>query len=405
MAKVLEGIRILEWSMLQQGPAAGAILADLGAEVIKIETPGAGDNARYLKITQWKENEIADGNTFYFDGLNRNKKGITLNLKTEEGRQLLYKMTAKVDVFLHNYRPGVPEKMKADYETLKQYNPKLIYAQASGLGSQGPDAGQATVDLVGVARSGVMNAIGFEGEAPGYVAWGFGDQTGAVFTAFGVVTALLARERLGVAQRVDASLTRGLANLNTYNMLYYAWTRQNPLRHSLKAPALATSNYYKCKDGKWIMLGVYLVGGVKRFFELVGRYPEIAANEKYTTQHGVKEDGEFLAAKVQEILSERDRAEWLEFFARNDFSAGIVATYEDVFEDPMSEANEVFVDYLYEATGQKVRYLNIPFALSETPGRIERCSPRLGQHNQEVYAELCGLSVQEITDLQRRKII
>ena len=405
MKKALEGIRVLEWSMLQQGPAAGAILADLGAEVIKIETPGVGDNARYLKITQSAEKEIADGNTFYFDGLNRNKKGITLDLKSEEGKQLLYKLVEKSDVFLHNYRPGVPEKMKADYDTLKKYNPKLIYAQASGLGSKGPDAAQATVDLVGTARSGFMNAVGFAGEAPGYAAWGVGDQTGAIFMAFGIMTALVVRERQGIGQKVDTSLMRGLANLNIYNMLYYAWTRETPPRFNLKASGQPACNYYQCKDGKWIMLGVYMVSGVKRFFEIVDRCPEIINNPKYDTQAGVKEDGAFLTSKFREILLERDRAEWLEFFAKNDFSAGIVATYEDVFSDPQALANGHYADYTYEPTGQKVPYLNPPFELSETPGSITCSSPRLGQHNEEILSTLCGLSPEKIADLKARKVI
>lgn len=403
--KVLEGIRILEWSMLQQGPAAGVILADLGAEVIKIETPGTGDNARYIKVSRSLEKEIADGNTFYFDGMNRNKKAITLNLKSDEGKKILYKLVEKADVFLTNFRPGIPEKMKVDYETLKKINPQLIYAQASGLGVHGPEAAKATADLTGVARSGFMNAIGFEGDPPGYIAFGIGDQIGAIFTAFGVVSALLARERYEIGQRIDVNLVNSILNLNNGNMVYYAWSKKTNPRFNQKASVEPQNNYYQCKDGKWIMLGQYMPTGIKDFFRIVGRHPEIANNDKYNTMAGVKEDGPYMTKLVQEILLERDREEWLELFDKNGFAAGKVSTYEDVFSDPQLHANNCFVEYTYEPTGQKILYPNLPIQLSETPASIERCSPRLGQHNEEVLASLCGLSTEDMADLKARGVI
>ncbi|MDR1604366.1 MAG: CoA transferase [Gracilibacteraceae bacterium] len=405
MKKALGGIRVLEWSMLQQGPAAGIILADLGAEVIKIETPNTGDNARVLKLTAVAGDEISDGNTIYFDALNRNKKAITLNLKSKAGQQLLYKLVEKADVFLTNYRPGIPEKMNADYETLKKYNPKLIFAHASGLGSYGKEAGKATVDLTGVARSGFMNAIGFEGDPPGYIAFGVGDQIGAIFTAFGIVTALAARERYGIGQKVDINLVASLLNLNIFNMMNYAWTKRNPPRFNLKASTQPNNNYYQCKDGKWIMVGQYMPTGVKDFFRIVGTHPEIANNDKYNTQAGVKEDGPYLTSLMQETFLERNRAEWLEFFENKNFAVDIVATYEDVFNDPQLKANDAFLEYIYAPTGQKVLYPNLPFHLSEMPAKIEKCSPRLGEDNDEVYASLCKLSAERIAELKAEGVI
>ena len=242
--KVLEGIRVLEWGMLQQGPVAAALLADLGAEVIKIESPTGGDSSRGMKVFYKQRSELPKaGSTTYFESCNRNKKGITLNLKTREGRELLYELVKQSDVFLTNFRTGVPEKLGLGYEDLKKLNPKLIYAYATGLGLHGPENKASLIDFIAMGRSGIMNSVGNEGDPPGFIQGAFCDQMGAICTAFGVVSALLARERLGVGQLVEVNLLTAFSNLNWINVNQFAWTHQQVNKNNRSCPANPMSNY------------------------------------------------------------------------------------------------------------------------------------------------------------------
>ena len=206
MAGPLEGIRILDWTQWQQGPVATAMLADLGAEVIHIELPVAGDGGRGLKLVG--KPEQLQGRTAYFECNNRGKRSITLDLAKEKGQKVLYRLVKNSDVFVHNFRQGMPERLGLDYETLCQYNPKLIYAAASGFGPKGPDAKEPAFDYIGLARSGIMTMMGEADMPPLLIQLGIADQMGAIMTAYGVLAAIIARERLGVGQQKRNCLVR-----------------------------------------------------------------------------------------------------------------------------------------------------------------------------------------------------
>jgi len=389
--------------MLQQGPVASALLADLGAEVIKIESK-QGDNSRYIKIFYKQQSGLHNGSTTYFESCNRNKKGITLDLKAPEGKELLYKLVEKSDVFLTNFRPGVPERLGAGYEDLKKVNPKIIYAYATGLGLRGPDKDAALIDFIAMARSGVMNSVGNAGDPPGFIQGAFCDQIGAICTAFGVVSALMARERFGISQMVEVNLLTAFSNLNWINVNQYAWTHQEIERNDMNSPSNPLSNYYHCKDGKWIMLGAYLPKFIKTFFTLTG-YPEIAKNEKYSTQEGIIEDTVMLTAKVREILLTKNRSEWIVFFKANDFMMGPVNTYEDLMNDPQMIENHGFYEFRFPGREDPVKLVGAPFHLTETPCSIEKIAPTLGEDNDEVYTTLCGVSKEKLANLKERNII
>jgi len=203
---MLQGIRVLELTIWQQAPAAGLLLGALGAEVIKIEVPGIGDPARGVTGIGGKSQTLKSGRNLYFEANNLNKRSITLNLKEQKGRDILYKLVAESDVFLHNLRKDVPARLGADYATLKKHNPKLIYAAASGYGPEGPDAGRPAFDPVGLARSGFMSAVGEPGMPPLLIGGGFADRIGATVLALAILGALVARERLGIGQEIETSL-------------------------------------------------------------------------------------------------------------------------------------------------------------------------------------------------------
>ena len=249
MTAPLQGIRILDWTQWQMGTIATAMLADLGATVIHIENRVAGDSGRGL--IKWT---LPNGNSSYFEINNRGKKSITLDLTKEKGKQVLYRLVKNSDVFVHNFRQGVPEKLQMDYDTLSKYNPKLIYAAASGYGPNGPEAGEPVYDFVGLARSGIMNMVDQPEIIPQPIYGGIGDQVGGIMTGYGVLVALLVRERMGIGQKVDVSqlgslmMLEGLA-VNSQLIMHRDYPLEN--RKKVNNPLW---NYYKCSDGKAIML-------------------------------------------------------------------------------------------------------------------------------------------------------
>ena len=200
----LKGIRVIDWTIWQQGPVASTMLADLGAEVIKIEERERGDPGRGIFAVAGQATDKG-GRNFYFEANNRHKQSIALDLKRPEAREIVYRLAARSDVFLQNFRKGVAARLGLDYDSLRAHNPKIIYANATGYGPEGPDSGEPSFDYLGQARSGIMNAIGAPGSEPSYVFGGIADQMGAILLAYGVMAALLARERQGAGQIVDAA--------------------------------------------------------------------------------------------------------------------------------------------------------------------------------------------------------
>ena len=205
MKDILDGIRIIDWTAWQHGPYGSLLLGALGAEVIKIENPMGGDPARGIQSIVGAPAAVPGGGNYFIESNNMNKKSLTLNLKDPKATEILYNLVKKSDVFLHNFRNRAVNKLHLDYETLRQYNPKLIYAVASGYGPKGPEADSPCFDYIGTARSGFMMACGEPGSPPVYPSGGVADQGGAIMLAFSVILALLARERLGVGQKVDIS--------------------------------------------------------------------------------------------------------------------------------------------------------------------------------------------------------
>lgn len=400
--KVLDGIRVLEWGMLQQGPMASAYLADLGAEVIKIEAL-TGDTARYYEHFGPLDIHTPDKSNGYFQTLNRGKKSIAVDLKKPEGRELIYRLVEKADVFMTNVRNGVPEKLSLGYEDLKKINPKIIYAHATGCGTKGPDRNTAMIDYIAMARTGIMNSIG-DGKEPGFLQGAFSDQIGAICLSWGIITALLARERLGIGQKVDINLLSAFANLNQISTSLYSWAQAPLPANDRTHPTNPIANYYECKDGRWIMLGSFVPSGVAKFFGALGM-DEIANNEKYTTMQGVAEDAEFFFATMVDLMKTRTCAEWQEFCNAHDIMNYPVATYEEFHKDPQMLENEGFYQLRYPGIDHTIQIVGAPFLMSETPACVERWAPKLGGDNDEVFVELCGATAEQLTELREKKAI
>jgi len=254
MSGPLDGIRVLDWTQWQMGTVAGAMLGDLGASVIHIENRVTGDAGRALNPTMWTMPQ--ERNT-YFEVNNRGKKSITVDLQKEKGKEIIYRLVRDSDVFVHNYRQGVPERLKLNYETLRQINPKLIYAAASGYGPKGPESGEPAFDYLGQARSGIMHMMGDTDLPPQQVTGGIADQIGAIMTAYGVLAALLVRERSGIGQKIDVSHLGSMMALQGLAIGIWLYLRPEPRQEMNRKNALNPLwNHYLCKDGRWIVLGM-----------------------------------------------------------------------------------------------------------------------------------------------------
>ena len=254
MDGILSGITAIEWATFGNGPILGVILGDLGAEVIKLEDRIAGDPSRGIAAFYGTKTMTPQGINLVFEFSNRNKKSIRVDLNKPKGKEIIYRLTKKSDVFYTNYRKSIAVRQGVDYKTLSKYNPKLIYGMASGLGPEGPDSEKRTFDPVGLARSGLMSATGEKGSPPGQIVGAIVDTLGATMTACGIISALFARERTGVGQEVNASLLGSAMWAQFSNISLTLLRGQTMGRYNRKEVRNPLANIYQCKDDQWIGL-------------------------------------------------------------------------------------------------------------------------------------------------------
>jgi len=391
MPGALDGIRVLDWTIWQQGTSASAILADLGADVIKIEEPVSGDPGRGLLTVG------ADGLSGYFQALNRGKRSLAIDLKHPKGRELLLRLAAGADVFLSNYRPGVAERLGIGYADLCQVNPGIIFARASGWGREGPEAEAGSFDILGQARGGLMSINGEPASSPKNVGAPVADQGGGMLSVLGILAALRHRDRTGEGQEVDVSLLGTVLGLQSFNFTTYFLTGQVPQRLKRAGP-IPFWNIYAGGDGRHFVIGMLVDRGWPDLCDAIGRR-DLLEDERFAgyagrTRHHAKE----LMAILDETFAERPAGEWAELLnARGIFSA-LVQNYDEAARDPQALANGYFVDVPREG-GPPVRMVNTPIQFSKTPVHIRSIAPELGQHTEEVLLE-AGLSWEEITALR-----
>jgi len=368
----LEDVRVIELTQIMAGPYCGQVLADMGADVIKVEPRDGGDQTRRSM------GEAA------FRAVNRNKRSVTLDLKQEQDRATLHRLVETADVLLENYRPGVAAKLGADYETLRALNPRLIYASISGFGQTGPYAQRPGFDLIAQGMSGVMSVTGEPGGNPVKAGVPVSDLSAGLFCAIGILSALHARERTGEGQRVDTSLWEGAMALTVWETAEL-WSTGNvpqPLgsAHRLSAPYQAL----RTRDGH------ITVGGNNdrlygRLCQALGR-PELIEDPRFTTNRDRMANRPALVAELEQAFTQRDTAEWVDVLLEAGVPAGPLHNVQQVVDDPHTKAREMVVEMEHPEAGT-VYGLGIPVKLSATPGSIRRPAPLLGQHNDEVLGE------------------
>jgi crotonobetainyl-CoA:carnitine CoA-transferase CaiB-like acyl-CoA transferase len=394
MALPFDGIRVLEMTVFQQGTYPGAMLSDLGADVIKIEGPDSPDPGRELV-------NFADAPyNAYFQTLNRGKRGICLDLKKESAREVFYKLVETADVFVSNLRLQPLKRLGADYEALSKINPRLIYGRASGYGPEGPESGLASMDILGQARGGIMSVTGDPSGPPRPTGAATADHTGALTMAFGLATALLHRERTGEGQEVDASLLGGQLCIQTHNITYSWWSgKVPPRRHRLPS---ATWNTYQGSDGKWFCIGMNRQMYWPGICKVVGHL-EWQDDERYCSLESRLVNADALYEDMQRVFETRPAADWIRLFSEADLLASPVNDYQDLLTDPQVVAN--YVDYLNPPDGSApLPIVAIPVVFSKTPGHAKSMAPEFGQHTEEVLLE-AGFDWEEISALREEGAI
>lgn len=400
----LTGIRIIDWTIWQQGPVATQMLADLGADVIKIEERDKGDPGRGI-VAVAGASTGKSGRNYYFEANNKHKRSIALDLKRPEAREIVYRLAAISDVFAQNFRKGVAARLGLGYADLRARNERIIYASASGYGPLGPDSGEPSFDYLGQARSGIMNTAGVEGDTPVYIHGGIADQMGAVMLAYGVMAALLARERYGVGQEVDASHLGSMMALQGLNVASRTIHGKEFNRNTRDKAFNPLWNHYRCADGKWLSLAMLQPDRYWRdFCTTLGR-PDLIDDPRFAEMRTRGRNADALIKILDEIFATRSRDEWMRALkAGGDFIYTVVNSVSDLPDDPQVEANGYIVDYEHPELGP-TKLLGMPVKLSETPGDPRGHAPELGEHTEAIMTEMLGYTWDDIARLREANVI
>ena len=394
MAGPLTGVRVLDLSRVLAGPYTTMVLADLGAEVVKVEEPGVGDESRRFGPFQ-------NGVSTYFFSINRGKKGLTLNLKAEAGKRLFLDLVRQADILVENYRPGVMKRLGLDYQTLRAVNPRLVYAACSGFGHTGPYSPRGAYDMIVQGMGGLMSITGEPGRPPVRVGTSIGDIAAALFTAVGILAALGHARATGEGQLVDvAMLDCQVAILENAIMRYFV-TGEVPGPLGARHPSIAPFEAFPAKDGH-----VILAVGTSiwpRFCEGIGR-PDLIEHPHFSTNALRAEHVEELHAILAPITRQKTAETWVQEMEAIGVPCGPVNTVDKVVYDPQVRAREMVVE-VQDPDAGTISMAGVPIKLSATPGKVQGRAPRLGEHTEEVLAQWLHLSPEEVARLRAEKAV
>lgn len=403
MSGPLDGILILDWTIWQQGPVATAMLADLGADVIKMEEREGGDPGRGL-MKLYGTGMGWQGRNFYFETNNRNKRSIALDLRHEKAKEIVGRLVSKADVFVQNFRKGVAARLGLDYDTLSSYNSRLIYATASGYGPRGPESDQPCFDLAAQARSGLMYASLEPGVSPQRFGGAIADQIGAIMLAYGILAALLARERSGVGQEVDASQLGSLVALQGLNIAQMLAFGAEPTKQARAKAGNPLSNHYKCADDKWITPTMLQSDRYWPSFCQALGIERLEKNPRFDSGDQRARNCEQLVGILDEIFVTDTSDQWIKALRDKGCVVDVVKSIKDLADDPQVIENGYIIDFDHPVMGW-TRQVGIPVILSKTPGSLRREAPEHGQHTEEVLIEIAGYDWPEIIELKELEII
>jgi succinyl-CoA--D-citramalate CoA-transferase len=394
----LADVRVVEMGTLIAGPFGGQVLADFGAEVIKVEPPGSGDPMRgWGRIRK-------DDRTLWWPVIGRNKKSITLNLRESEGQDLARRLIATADILIENFRPGTMERWGLGYERLSMENPGLIMVRISGYGQTGPYSSRAGFGSIGEAMGGLRNITGFPDLPPPRMGVSIGDSLAATWGTLGAMIALHNRDANGgKGQVVDLGIYEAVLAMMESTLPEYGLTGYVRERTGSVLPGLAPSNIYPTLDGAWAVIGANADNVFRRLADATN-HPEWATDPRFATHAARGEHQQELDDLIAEWTRERTIDEVLDVMAAGGVPAGKVYTAADMLDDPQYAARENIV-WVEDAALGEVPMQNVVPRLTETPGSVRWTGPELGQHNHEVYAGILGVSNEAQAELRERGVI
>jgi len=378
--KPLEGIKILDLSRVLAGPYCTMMLADFGANIIKIEPPEVGDDSRHFGPFVGKESA-------YFMSLNRNKRSITLNFKSEKEKDLFREMVKQADVVVENYRPGTMEKFGLGYEELKKINPKIIYAACSGFGHSGPYMLKPAYDIIVQAMGGIMSITGPESGEPTRVGASVGDVIAGMFTAYGVMLAMYHRERTGEGQKVDVGMLDCQLAILENAIARYETSGDVPKPLGNRHPSITPFASFTAKDGH-IIVGA----GNDRLWEKLCNIlgcPELIADPRFNNNGNRTTNVNELMPILNNIFINKTINEWLELLEKAELPCAPINTVDKIVNDPHIKAREMIVEVEHPVAGH-LKMAGVPVKMSATPGKVEFHAPLLGQHTAEILNEFFG---------------
>jgi crotonobetainyl-CoA:carnitine CoA-transferase CaiB-like acyl-CoA transferase len=375
MARVLEGTKVIELGTFITGPYAGMLLADLGADVVKVEQPGGGDPFRGYAGNNYSHN---------FHTYNARKRGVALNLKLEQAREVLERMLKHADVLIENYRPGVLDKLGFSWKRIHEMNPKLVYCSITGFGSSGPYIDRPCYDTVAQALSGYLSQY-MESQAPRIIGPAVADTITALYAVYGVLGALLERGRTGVGRRVEACMLDSMVAFN--GAQFSSWFGEGKVPGPLSRPRGSQSYALRCGDGKIITLHL---ASVDKFFQALCMaigLPELATDERYASVMARQANYEALTVDLQRAFLGRPIAQWESILVEHDVPHAPVSTLDEVYIDPQVVHNGMFTT-LHHPTQGEVKNTQRPVLFDGDRAAGDMAPPMLGEHNEQVLQEL-----------------
>jgi crotonobetainyl-CoA:carnitine CoA-transferase CaiB-like acyl-CoA transferase len=391
----LEGVVVLDVTQVMAGPFCTLLLADMGVDVIKVEKPQGGDDTRAFGPP------FIQGESAAFLAMNRNKRSIALNLKSEEGRELFRRLARRSDILVENFRPGTMENLGLHYEAIRQINPTIIYCSISGFGQTGPYRSRGGFDLVTQGMSGLISVTGHPSGPPTKVGVPISDLNAGIYAAYGILSAYVHRLKTGEGQLVDTSLLEGAIAYTFWQSSIYFASGEIPGPMGSAHPLNAPYQVFETKDGA-ISIGAATQSPWEKLCGALGRQ-DLLHDPRFLTGADRARHYVELAEILQQIFLERDTAEWLSRLEAAGVPAGPIYNMAQVYQDPHVRDRDMLVELEHPVAG-KVKNIGIPVKLSLTPGRIRRPAPLLGQHTDEVLVWL-GLDPAEIARLRSSGVI
>jgi crotonobetainyl-CoA:carnitine CoA-transferase CaiB-like acyl-CoA transferase len=373
----LEGITIVDLSRILSGPYCTMTLADLGAEVIKIESP-EGDDTR-----QWGPPFIQDESA-YFLSVNRNKKSVVLNLKIDKDREIFLKLVESADVVVENFRPGTLDRLGIGYETLKKQNPKIILASISGFGQTGPYAQKPGYDILAQGMGGLMSVTGEPGRPPTKAGFSLADVGTGMWAGFGILAALLERAKSGEGQWVDVSLLDTMVSWQTYLAGNYFASGKDPVPMGTEHPNIVPYQVFEASDGHFILAAAN-EGLWKKFTSLMG--VNALEDPKFKTNPDRVRNRVELISILNDLFLQKSCADWIELFESKSIPCGPVNKFSDILNDPHLQERDMIIEKDHPVLG-KFKMLGTPVKFSRTPAQISSLPPKLGEHTDQVLNEL-----------------